>query len=113
MHELALTENILSIALEQAKAVQAQRITKINLIIGELSGFVAECIQFNFEFLSQDSIAAQAVLTFTPLPTSLRCRNCATIFTPKQPLWVCPSCQGQSVEIVSGRECYVESIEVE
>jgi hydrogenase nickel incorporation protein HypA/HybF len=42
MHELSITQSILSIALEQAEAAQANRITKINLVIGELSGIVDE-----------------------------------------------------------------------
>lgn len=46
MHELSITESILSIALEQAKAVPASKILKINLTIGELAGIVDECVQF-------------------------------------------------------------------
>ena len=112
MHELSITQNILSIALEQAKAVQASKITKINLTIGELSGIVDECVQFYFDLLSKDTIAAEASLSFDRPPTKLRCRNCNTTFSPDNLEWVCPNCKGQQVEIISGRECYVSSIEV-
>jgi hydrogenase nickel incorporation protein HypA/HybF len=112
MHELSITQNILSIALEQAKAVSASKITKINLTIGELSGIVDECVQFYFELLSKDTIAAEATLSFDRPPTKLRCRNCNTTFSPDNLDWVCPNCRGQQIEIISGRECYVNSIEV-
>lgn len=112
MHELGITQNILSIALEKAKAVKANRVTKINLTIGELSGIVDECVQFYFNFLSKDTIAAEASLCFRQPPIQLRCRNCTTIFSPNNLDWACPNCREQKVEIVSGRECYVESIEV-
>ncbi len=113
MHELSITQGILSIVLEQAKTAQANKITKINLTIGELSGIVDECVQFYFGLLSKDTIAAEASLCFHRPPTKLRCRNCATTFSPDKLDWACPNCRAQKIEIISGRECYVESIEVE
>ena len=113
MHELSITQSILSIALEQAKTAQANKITKINLTIGELSGIVDECVQFYFDIISKDTIAAEASLSFDRPPTKLCCRNCATTFSPDNLDWACPNCHEQKIEIVSGRECYVESIEVD
>jgi len=112
MHELSITQNILSIVLEQAKAAKATRIAKINRTVGELSGVVDECVQFYFEIISKDTIAAEANLSFDRRPTKVRCRNCATIFSPDNLNWNCPNCRDQNIEIISGRECYVESIEV-
>ena len=113
MHELSITQSILSIALEKANAAEAKRISQINLVIGELSGIVDDCVEFYFELLSKDTIAAQASLSFHHPPTRLRCRNCATVFSPNNLDWACPGCHAQTVEIVSGRECYIESIEVD
>ena len=113
MHELSITQSILSIALEQAKKAQASKITKINLTLGELSGIVSECVQFYFELLSKDTIAAGANLSFDLPATQLRCLNCQTTFSPDDLNWTCPNCHEQKVEIISGRECHVESIEVE
>ena len=113
MHELSITQNILSIALEHAGAAQAKKITRINIVIGELSGIVDECVEFYFEFLSKDTMAAGAALYFERPETSLRCRDCHTIFSPVNPEWNCPGCGKQNVEIVSGRECRLSSIEVD
>ncbi len=113
MHELSITQNILSIALEQAEAVKATKITKINLTIGELSGVADECVQFYFGLLSKDTIAVAASLSFERPPVKLRCRDCATTFSPNDLDWACPNCRERKIEIVSGRECYVNSIEVD
>ncbi|MGQ9546179.1 MAG: hydrogenase maturation nickel metallochaperone HypA [Dehalococcoidia bacterium] len=113
MHELGVTENIVNIALAKAGEAQASRITQINLVIGELSGFVPDCIQFYFDSLSQDTIAQGAVLHFESVPAQLRCRNCFTTFHPQDTIWSCPKCRGQSAEISKGRELYIESMEVE
>ena len=113
MHELSITQSIMSIALEKANAAHASKISRINLVIGELSGIVDECVQFYFDFLSKDTIAAEASLSFHRPLAQLRCRNCAAVFAPGNGNWACPGCQKQEVEIVGGRELYVESIEVE
>ncbi len=113
MHELGITESIVNIALDKAKEAQASKITKINLVIGELSGFVPDCIQFYFDFLSKDSIAEEATLQFESAPAQYRCRNCSATFRPDNSEWVCPKCHSQSLEIAGGRELYIESIEVE
>jgi len=113
MHELGITQSILSIALEKANEAQASKITRINLIIGELSGIVDDCVQFYFDLLSKDTIAAEASLSFERTPNKLRCRNCATVFSPNELDWTCPNCRQANVDIISGRECRIESIEVE
>ena len=113
MHELSITQRILTIALEKASQAEASHVSRINLVIGDLTGIVEEFVKFYFDFASKETIAAQASLSFHHPPTQLRCRKCETVFSPEKLDWVCPSCQEQSVEIISGRECYVESIEVE
>ncbi len=113
MHELAITQSILSIALEQAEAAKANKITRINLTIGELSGIVDDCVQFYFDLLSKDTKAAEAILSFEKPVTRLRCRDCSAAFSPANLDWSCPDCHSQKVEIVSGRECLISSIEVD
>jgi len=113
LHELSITQNILTIALEKAEESNATRIDKINIVTGELSGIVDECVEYFFNFISKDTIAAGASLYFRHPQTQLRCRKCNTIFSPSDSNWACPVCSEEAIEILSGRECYIESIEVE
>jgi len=113
MHEFGVTENIVNIALAKAGEAKASKVVQINLVVGELSGFVPDCIQFYFDSLSKETIAEGAILHFQSVPTQLRCRDCGTIFQPQDTVWVCPKCGGRSVEIFKGRELYIESLEVE
>jgi hydrogenase nickel incorporation protein HypA/HybF len=113
MHEYSITESILSLAMEKAQEAGAEKITRINLVLGELSGVVGECLQMYFEVLGQNTLAGGAVLTFETKPTTLKCRKCAKVFLPADHNWACPDCRESNVEIISGRECYMESIEVD
>ena len=113
MHELAITQSMVDIVLEQAEKEGAEKVEAINLTIGELSGFVEESVQFYFGFLSRGTAAEGARLTFNSIPARARCRNCEHIFQLKELDWSCPYCSQSSLEIVSGKELYVESIDIE
>ena len=113
MHELAITQSMLDVVLKQAEKTGAKQVGRINLVIGEMSGIVDHCMQFYFDFLSKGTIAEGAALSFKMVPTTARCRGCGKSFEPKEFDWACPYCQGNSVEIIAGKELFVESIEVD
>ena len=113
MHESTITQNLLNTVLDEAKKARAQKVTSIHVVVGELSGVVSDCVQFYFDVLKRDTAAAEATLDFTLVPAQLQCRDCHTEFHPQDALWVCPSCGSNSVDIKGGRDCYIESIEVE
>ena len=113
MHELAITQSMVDIVLEQAEKEGAERVEAISLTIGELSGFVEESVQFYFGFLSKGTLAEGAELTFNSVPARVRCRNCEQIFQLKELDWSCPHCGQSNLEIMSGKELYVDSIEIE
>ena len=113
MHELAITQSMLDLVLEQAEKAGAKEVGRITLVIGEMTGVVEECVQFYFSFLSKGTIAEGAVLSFTMVSTMARCRDCDKLFKLKEFDWTCPYCGGNSLEIVAGKELFVESIEVE
>jgi hydrogenase nickel incorporation protein HypA/HybF len=112
MHELAVTEDILRIVSEHAAKGNAQSVTDIYLVIGELSSFVDDSIQFYFNMLSPDTVAEGATLHFERIPTRFRCRNCGHEFEPGGRDWLCPKCQALGGDVIAGKEFYVESIEV-
>jgi hydrogenase nickel incorporation protein HypA/HybF len=112
MHELSIVESMLKVALEFAEKAKAERIVKINLVVGELSGVVKESAEFYFTFLSKDTIASRATINFNQVKTRLRCRNCGELFYPEF-VYRCPKCSDKAVDIIAGRELFVESLEVE
>ncbi len=109
---MSVTQSILALVLEKAGDAGAERVSRINLVIGELSGIVDDCVRFYWDFLSKDTIAAGAELSFSQQPAQMRCRHCATVFSPENGAWACPECQSPGLEILSGVELLVESIEV-
>ncbi len=113
MHELAITQSMFDLIMEQAKEAGAKKVGKINLVIGEMTGIVSNCVQFYFDFISKGTLAEGAALSFVMVPPKAQCRSCDKLFELKEFDWTCPHCGGSSLHIVAGKELFVESIEVE
>jgi hydrogenase nickel incorporation protein HypA/HybF len=109
MHELAITENILDIALKHAKG---QRITDLHLVIGQLSSVVDDSVQFYWDMISVGTPAEGAKLHFKRISTGLQCKNCDNRYSPNHDNYACPKCGSLRVVVVAGSEFYVEAIEV-
>jgi hydrogenase nickel incorporation protein HypA/HybF len=113
MHELAITQGLIDLVLEHAKKAGAKKVLRVNVVAGELSGFVDECMQFYYEQMSKDTIAEGAKLEFTRVPTQGRCRDCSHEFIIKDMNWICPECKSNNIQLIKGMELFVESIEVD
>jgi len=112
MHELAVTQNLLDMALSKAAEAGARKITRVNVTIGELSGAVPDCIQFYFDVLRKGTAAEEATLNLISIPARLHCRQCQSDFRPEDLPWTCPRCGSLSLEITGGQELFLESLEV-
>ena len=114
MHELPATRGILAVAIDSAREVNAQRITSIDIHIGEMTSIVDDSVQFYFDILSKDTLAAGAKLNFMREPALGTCVNCAQTFAVKPPLDPeCPHCRTYGVHVSGGNRFFVESIEVD
>ncbi|HKZ43535.1 MAG TPA: hydrogenase maturation nickel metallochaperone HypA [Anaerolineales bacterium] len=113
MHELAVSESILKIALENAEKAHASSIKSINLEIGQLASLVDESINFYWDIISEGTIAQGAVLTINRISVEMRCFDCGKVFIPDGESFECPDCSSIRVQVIRGDEMRVESIDVE
>ncbi len=114
MHELAVTQGILSVALEAANRAGARRIDAIDLVIGDLTSIVDDSVQFYFDILARGTPAEGAALRFRRVPAEGHCFACRAQFTVGAALAAaCPACGSGQLLVTGGREFYVESIEVD
>jgi len=113
MHELSITQGILEIALRHAEQANAQRITRLNLVIGELASIVDDSVQFYWDIVSRDTIAAGAELHFERVAGILRCLDCGHTFPLDGLDYACPVCGAGQVVAAGGDDFRLESIEVD
>jgi hydrogenase nickel incorporation protein HypA/HybF len=113
MHELAVTQSILKIALQHAEKANARRVIDLNLVIGELATMVDDSIQFYWEIIAKDTIAEKATLHFRRVPAEFQCMSCFEKYHPNDGELICPICGGVGAKILAGEEFFLESIDVE
>jgi hydrogenase nickel incorporation protein HypA/HybF len=110
MHELSITENLLQIVLKHAGG---RRVVAVDLLIGELSSYVDESVRMIWEMLAAGTLAEGSQLRFRREPGTLYCMDCEKEFSIHEPAFTCPACGGTRSRPGRGRECFVESLEVE
>ena len=113
MHEMALTQSILNIALTEAARHGAIRVYEIRIIAGVLSGFLPELIQEYFNIISADTVAEKAFLSIEKSPVTIMCLACGAKCLSERFIFSCPTCSSTNIHLLGGREFYVDSIEVE
>lgn len=113
MHELAITENILQIALTHAEQANARRVTDLNLVIGDLSSVVDDSVQFYWDIISKETVCAGAKLHFERIPAELYCLDCKQTYQLHGELSDCIHCHSTYVQIVHGEEFRLDSISIE
>jgi hydrogenase nickel incorporation protein HypA/HybF len=113
MHELAVTESILEIAVKYGEQAEARRVTDLYLVIGRLSSLVDDSVQFYWDVLSEGTLCAGSKLHFQRIPAEMRCLNCGKDYTLTGELTPCPECDSAKVQVISGDQFFLDSIEIE
>jgi hydrogenase nickel incorporation protein HypA/HybF len=110
LHELSLSSAIVNTV---AKHADGRRVSLVSLRIGKLRQVVPDTLEFYFEFVARGTVCEGARLEHEITDARLRCKPCAREWEIEIPAFRCPTCGGSDVEIASGDEFEVESIEVE
>lgn len=113
MHELSIMQSALNTALAKAKEAQGSRVCVIRLRVGEMSGVVADALEFAFEALTPGTAAEGAKLEIEHVPAQFFCARCNRDFVVQDHFPECPDCREPSREMRAGRELEIASLEIE
>ena len=113
MHEMALTEGILLVLKDQAKAQNYKRVKTVWLEIGELSHVDPDAIRFCFEAVTRDTIADGAVLEIDRLPGMAWCHHCTQAVNISKLADPCPICDGYQLQVTNGQDMRIRELEVD
>ena len=109
MHELAVTQSVVDAVMERTGE---QRVLEVRLRVGRLSGVLPDALRFCFDLVTDGTPLQGAVLDIEEPPGSAACRQCGTTFVLSDLILLCP-CGSADVEVMSGRELAIGSVEVE
>jgi hydrogenase nickel incorporation protein HypA/HybF len=116
MHELAVTEAILSVVLKSAEREAAKQVRTVSLRIGEFSDLKAEWIQRYFDYLAKGTVAEKARIEVESTPPRFACDGCGSSFSLSLKgvdRVRCPYCGSDSCSLTGGMEYMVDRLEIE
>lgn len=113
MHELSVCEGIIEVA-TNALARLARPLPPVSCVtvrIGRLTSVVPDCLRHYFDLLTPGTALDGAVLVIEHIPVRATCADCAAGFEIEVLSFSCPRCGSGLVELISGRELEVVSLE--
>jgi hydrogenase nickel incorporation protein HypA/HybF len=111
VHELSLSSAIVNTVVKHA---QDRAVSVVNLRVGALRQVIPDTLDFYFGIVAKGTVCEEARLEQELIPARLRCASCAREWEIDVPVFMCPECGAAGrVEVASGNEFEVESIEVE
>lgn len=113
MHEMGIAMEIVEIAAASIpKDVENIQVERVNIKVGKLSAVVPESLKFCFEIVIKDTPLSGAKLVIEEVPVVARCNECSAEWTITGPVFTCIKCSSGSIQILSGRELDIVSIEI-
>jgi hydrogenase nickel incorporation protein HypA/HybF len=112
MHELAVCQSLLDQVQRIAADHGADRVERILLRIGPLSGVEGPLLRNAFPLSAAGTVAEHAVLEIEPAPVRVHCITCGaeTDATPNR--LVCGACGDWHTRLVSGDEMLLARLEL-
>ena len=112
MHEfsvcIALMEQVMQIAQEH----RAQRVDRIVLQIGPLSGVEASLLEHAWPLASTGTLAEAAELVIETVPVKVKCTQCAAVSEVQPNRLLCAACGDYRTRLVSGDEMLLANLEL-
>ena len=113
MHEMGIAMEIIEIAEASIPAgIENVQVERVNLRVGKLSAIVPESLTFCFGVAIKDTRLEGATLNIEQVPVVATCKDCGAKWTIDEPAFACPKCQSGSIELISGKELDILSIEI-
>ena len=113
MHEMGIAMQIIDIAKASIpESMKGVRIEKVNLQIGKLSAVVPTSLTFCFEIAAKDTPLDGAELNIEEVPVKAKCKQCGKEWTISNPAFNCIKCDSGDIDILSGRELDIVSLEI-
>ncbi|MGB9603360.1 MAG: hydrogenase maturation nickel metallochaperone HypA [Limisphaerales bacterium] len=112
MHEAGIIHNLLQMTNDIALKQKANRVLKLHLRVGSMSGVVPEALLFAFDAMRKNTIASEANLEIEIVQALCWCNNCNIEYAPEDDFdFLCPKCGGGNVKLIKGKELDLVSID--
>ena len=112
MHELSIAQSIVDIIRQYVSDAQEPDVRAVRIRVGQMSGVVADSLEFCFGAIVQGTSLSGASLGIEETPLQSKCIGCGETFAVEGTSFQCPKCGSGEVQVISGTELQVVEIEL-
>ena len=115
MHEFSICQTLVAAVLKELDKLKGKqiRLKKARVSAGQYHRIVPASLKFAYKILIKDTPAEGSLLLIKTMPIKLKCNKCGWNGSTHDICFVCRKCGGVDLEIIGGKELFLESIEVE
>ena len=110
---MSVALNIIDIVNENVKKSHALRVNEIELDIGKFSGIEPDALKFALETAVTGTNLENSIIKIKTIDPVGFCRNCSEKFEMINMYQSCPGCNSYEIDILSGSELSVKSLNVD
>ncbi|GAB1418520.1 hypothetical protein MASR2M12_12850 [Bacteroidales bacterium] len=112
MHELSIAIQIAEIIESEAIQAQAEKVTKVELEIGSLSGIEPTALELAVPEAFRGTMMEEAELVYHYIAALAVCQDCCQEFDPTWHFSVCPHCNSGETYFLRGKEFNIKSFDI-
>jgi hydrogenase nickel incorporation protein HypA/HybF len=112
MHEISLLMSVIDKISRLCEQNNWKNILRVTLKVGHLRHIDPEVFAFAFSSASVGTNLEGSEISIIEMPIIIKCRNCEKNSDTEDIKFVCPNCGSLKVDIISGTEFVIESIEI-
>lgn len=110
MHELGIVYEVIKVVDSFVAENQLTKVDKIVLEIGQLSQAIPRFIEECYPAAVDGTDYEETKLEIVSLPANAKCEACGEIYNIIEHRKICPKCQGEVYDLVSGQEFNIKEI---
>lgn len=113
MHELGIARDLWKAVEEKARNSNFKKITKVTIKLGEASGIDEDLLRHSLlDHIFPKTIAKNSKLDLIKEDVKSKCSKCGRELTKENMSDIkCPHCGSLDIEVLAGKDVYVENIE--
>jgi len=113
MHEASIAQGIIETVQGLKEEQGFHSLLTVSVRVGRLTAVVPDNLRFLYGVMVEETELVGSSLEIEVIPITGRCRACNTTFEIDEPCFLCRQCRSPDVEIMTGRELEIASLEVE
>lgn len=113
MHEFGICRELVSaVVTEMNRLDPLARCVRVRVVIGALRQVIPDNLTFAYEVLTRGTSAEGSTLEIAAVPVTARCEQCGQTVTVEDAVFLCMACGSSRLELLSGMELCLDTLEI-